>query len=305
MAGSAKGLGRGLDALLGGFDEAKIAPEIMLLSLKAIRANPDQPRREFTQEALSELAGSIKEKGVLQPILVRPVSGDHKHDYELVAGERRWRACGLAGLNEIPALVREVDDEESLALALIENLQREDLNPVEQANGLKQLQTRFGLKQEDLAERVGMSRSAVTNLLRLLQLSDAILEDVAMGLVSAGHARCLLSVSDEEARNVLWERIKEYGLSVRDAENFSGSFKRTGEIPELDHAPAPKKNPERKKGKKEVDARFDALANTLTDNFGLKVKFSGSAQKGRITVNFDSEQDLRDILARWGVMLKD
>ena len=304
MAGSARGLGRGLDALLGGFSEDRIAPEVMLLPLDSIRANPDQPRREFSEEALADLARSIKDQGVLQPVLVRPVHGSDGFDFEIVAGERRWRASRLAGLTEIPALVREVDDEQSLALALIENLQREDLNPIEQANGLRQLVERFGLKQDDLAERVGKSRSAVANTLRLLQLPAAVQADIGSGAVSAGHARALLSISEDQARLELLARIKLEGLSVREAEDIAGHWKRRGEFPvALEPAPvlaAQEAAPARKREKQALAEELRTARAELAQALGVKVMVAGTADKGKITLHFETAEQLRDLLARLG-----
>jgi len=304
MAGSARGLGRGLDALLGGFSEDRIAPEVMLLPLDSIRANPDQPRREFSEEALEDLTRSIKDQGVLQPVLVRPLRDVDGFDFEIVAGERRWRASRLAGLTEIPALVREVDDEQSLALALIENLQREDLNPIEQANGLRQLVERFGLKQDDLAGRVGKSRSAVANTLRLLQLPEDVQKEIGSGAVSAGHARALLSMNDDQARLELLARIKQDGLSVREAEDMAGHWKRRGEFPEtLEPAAGPvdqAASPARKREKQPLAEELRAAQADLAQAFGVKVMVAGTAEKGKITFHFDAAEQLRDLLVRLG-----
>ncbi len=308
MAGSAKGLGRGLDALLGGFSEDKIAPEVLLLPLDAIRPNADQPRREFSEEALADLAQSIKDQGVLQPVLVRPVKAPGGVDYEIVAGERRWRASRLAGLTEIPALIKDVDDEQSLALALIENLQREDLNPIEQANGMKQLMDRFGLKQEVLAEKVGKSRSAVANTLRLLQLPLAMQEDIGSGLVSAGHARALLSVGDDAARQTLLARIKDQGLSVREAEDMAGHWKRTGELPERALSPVEPAAGQGgssdagspKRPKKPLAEELRAAKTRLMEKYGVKVSVAGAADKGKIVFHFDTPEELAGLLQTLG-----
>ena len=190
MTSGNRGLGRGLDALLGGVreDEKKTSDsaEVRMISVENITPNPHQPRREFSEEALIELAASIKARGVLQPILIRPLGAGK---YELVAGERRLRASKLSGLTEIPTLVREMSDQESLAIALIENLQREDLNAVEEAFGYQRLQQEFGLSQEELARQVGKSRSAVANCLRLLNLPDAVQKDIQQNTITAGHGQ--------------------------------------------------------------------------------------------------------------------
>jgi ParB family chromosome partitioning protein len=312
MAQSARGLGRGLEALLGGIGDARAAAEIMLIPLRAIRPNPDQPRREFSGEALEDLARSIKEQGVLQPVLVRPVS-DADSEYEIVAGERRWRACALAGLEEIPALVREVDDEQSLALALIENLQREDLNPMEEAAGYAQLVSRFGLSQEDLAARVGKSRSAVANTMRLLQLSEAVRADLGSGLLSAGHARALLSLADEALREALWRRITELGLSVRQAEDLAAYAKEHGAFPPPPEAaatdgrenaapaePAGRKGPAAKRGETHLDPEFAAIQDGLEALFGTRVRLAGTPGRGRVTIHFGTREAFAAMLERFG-----
>lgn len=290
--------------MLGGFSEDRIAPEVMLLPLDSIRANPDQPRREFSEEALADLSRSIKDQGVLQPVLVRPLRGSDGFDFEIVAGERRWRASRLAGLTEIPALVREVDDEQSLALALIENLQREDLNPIEQANGLRQLVDRFGLKQDDLAERVGKSRSAVANTLRLLQLPEEVQKEIGSGVVSAGHARALLSINDDQARLELLSRIRRDGLSVREAEDMAGYWKRRGEFPETlapaADASARETVPARKREKQPLAEELRTAQAELAQAFGVKVMVAGTADKGKITFHFDAAEQLRELLVRLG-----
>ena len=197
MAQAQKGLGRGLEALLGGFGaERETDNAVLVLPLEAIRANPDQPRRTFSDDALAELADSIREQGLLQPVLVRPVSGHGPASYEIVAGERRWRAARLAGLVEIPVLVRQVDDETGFALALVENLQREDLNPMEEAAGYQLLVSRYGLSQDAVSKKVGKSRSAVANALRLNGLSEPIRADLAGGRLTAGHARAWLALPE-------------------------------------------------------------------------------------------------------------
>lgn len=312
MAQSARGLGRGLEALLGGIGDAKATAEIMRIPLRAIRPNPDQPRREFSAEAMADLARSIKEQGVLQPVMVRPVT-DAEFEYEIVAGERRWRACALAGLDEIPALVREVDDEQSLALALIENLQREDLNPMEEAAGYAQLVSRFGLSQEVLAAKVGKSRSAVANTLRLLQLPEPIRADLGGGAISAGHARALLSLGEGALREMLWRRITDLGLSVRQAEDLAAYAKEFGAFPATPAAvatdgdmerPGGQSGPERPVGKRAVqslDPELTSIQAGLESLFGVKVRVAGTPGRGRITFHFGTRESLGEVLARLGL----
>ena len=209
-----KGLGRGLDALLGSGDVSPRGDSLGSLPVGRIRPGKYQPRTRMDQKALAELAGSIKAQGLMQPVIVRPVDRDR---YELIAGERRWRAAQLAGLEEIPAIIREVPDEAALAMSLIENIQREDLNPMEEAAGLQRLADEFRLTHEQIADAVGRSRSATTNLLRLLKLAKPVQEMVMEGVLEMGHARALLAL--DGARQVeLANRIASRGLSVREAE---------------------------------------------------------------------------------------
>lgn len=301
MTKTPTGLGRGLSALLGGMGDMTGGPEVVVLPLSAVRANPKQPRRHFSDAALADLAGSIKEQGILQPVLVRPVRGEGPADYEIVAGERRWRAARLAGLTEIPALVKDVGDLESLALALIENLQREDLNPVEQAAGMRDLIDRFGLSQDDLAKRLGMSRPAVANTLRLLQLPDAMRDGLTAGLMTAGHARAILSLDDEAARETLWARIRDEKLSVRQTEDMAAIYKQTGRFPEaaasLPEAPRTRATA----SKKAVDARLAELQGELASRFALRVHVAGTSGRGRITFHFESEGQLSGLVERLGL----
>lgn len=312
MAQSARGLGRGLEALLGGLGDAKAVGEVMMIPLGRIRPNPDQPRREFSEEGMADLTRSIREQGVLQPVVVRPIR-DETYDYEIIAGERRWRACGLAELDEIPALVREADDEQSLALALIENLQREDLNPMEEAAGYALLVERFGLSQEDLAARVGKSRSAVANTLRLMQLPESVRGDLGAGRITAGHARALLSLADEALRDILWRRMRDHGLSVRQAEDLAAHAKAHGAFPELADTPPPDsaaadavvakvvRGPQARREPSPMDKELHALQVALEELYGVKVRVSGTPGRGRITLHYGTEEARRDIVGRMGL----
>jgi ParB family chromosome partitioning protein len=208
---SRRGLGRGLEVLLGGAGETELAK----LPLGQIQANPRQPRRKVDAEALSGLAESVRAQGIIQPVVVRPIEGGR---YELIAGERRWRAAKAAGLATVPALVRETDDRESLLLALVENVAREDLSAVEEARAYALLQDEFALSLGDVAERVGRSKPSVSNRLRLLELPDDLLDLVERGQLSEGHARAVLAVPGNEERRALARRIVREGLSVRAAE---------------------------------------------------------------------------------------
>ncbi|MGE4553397.1 MAG: ParB/RepB/Spo0J family partition protein [Desulfovibrionaceae bacterium] len=304
-----RGLGRGLDALLGGShpDDATERAEVRSIPLGRIEPNPHQPRREFNAEALEDLANSIRTQGVLQPILVRPLSGGR---FELVAGERRTRAARLAGLDEIPALVRELDDRQSLAIALIENLQREDLSPIEEAEGYRRLMEEFGLSQEDLAKSVGKSRPAVANTLRLLGLSPEIQRDLAEGRITSGHARSLAALDDAAARDALNARIQAKGLTVRQAEAEAAHFKRHGVLPEdtavvvatpaappepaADPAlPEPPAAPVQRAARARVlDQRLAELQDELGAALGLGVSITGHPSRGRLTLSYRSAEEL-------------
>lgn len=218
--GSKKGgLGRGLDALFADNSvEENSSASAVKLSLNEIEPNKDQPRKTFDEKALSELADSIAQHGVIQPLLVRPMPDG---SYQLVAGERRWRAARRAGLSEVPVVIREMSDSEMMELALIENLQREDLNPIEEAEGLQQLIHTYGLTQETAAARVGRSRPAIANALRLLSLPTPILELTRDGKISAGHARALLSLNDEEKMVEIADQILKKEISVREVERLA------------------------------------------------------------------------------------
>jgi ParB family chromosome partitioning protein len=301
MAQAQKGLGRGLEALLGGYQEERQGQEVLTLALDAIRANPEQPRRTFTEAALADLAASIKEQGILQPVLVRPVPNGGDATHEIVAGERRWRAARLAGLTEIPVLVREVDDEQSLALAMIENLQREDLNPMEEAAGLQMLLTRFGMSQDALARRVGKSRSAVANALRLLQLSEPMRADLEAGTITPGHARALLSLADEALREALWRRMVDMGLSVREAEDAAAYAKAHGSLPQTETPAKPAASSGRRTVKPAMDEHLRDIEGRLVERVGVMVKTSGTADHGKITFVFSSKRELQGLLEHFGL----
>ena len=300
MAQAQKGLGRGLEALLGGYQDEKGGGDVLTLALDAIRSNPEQPRRAFAEDALAELADSIRAQGVLQPVLVRPVSGQGTVSHEIVAGERRWRAARLAGLAEIPALVRDVDDETGFALALVENLQREDLNPMEEAAGYQLLVDRFGVSQDALAKKVGKSRSAVANALRLNALAEPMRLDLAEGRLTAGHARALLALPEGALRDGLWRRVVEDGLSVREAEAAAGHAKIHGCLPEAVGA-LPAQTPRKRGAKTAVDARLVGLEPLLTERAGVLVKTVGTADHGKLTFHFSSRRELEGLLERFNL----
>lgn len=296
MAGS-KGLGRGLDVLLGGMAVGSDHPEVVLLKLDDVRPNPRQPRLEFDQQALEDLANSIREQGVLQPIMVRPAGVGQ--GYELVAGERRLRASKLAGREDIPAIIRDVTDEQSLALALIENLQRENLNALEEAKGLDQLLKNYGLSQEALAQKVGKSRSAVANSLRLLQLPEEMQQSLFRDTISAGHARALLAVADADSREEIWRRIVDRGLSVREAEELASYWKEHGNLPDVD-ARLERTAASRRK-RTPLPEEMVSIASRLRDRFKSNVKLNGEPGKGKITFSYSSRQELQSLLSEWGL----
>lgn len=305
MVSGNRGLGRGLDALLGGVreDEKKTSAsaEVRLIGVGDIVPNPYQPRREFSQAALDDLCESIRTRGVLQPVLVRSLDNGR---FELVAGERRLRAAKQAGLADIPALVREMTDQESLAIALIENLQREDLNAIEEAQGYHQLQQEFGLSQEELARQVGKSRSAVANAMRLLNLPEAAQRDIQQGAMTAGHGRAIMSVGDAMAQAELHQRIVGNGLTVRQAEAQAVFWKGKGRLPgagEMETAAKPSRTApaEAEPLAPELES-VQAALNELPD---IKVRIAGSMEKGRLTISYNSEDGLRSFVEKVGVDL--
>jgi ParB family chromosome partitioning protein len=268
------GLGRGMDAL---FQENDTENSVMSLGINDIEPNRDQPRRVFDEKALEELAKSIKENGVLQPLLVRPMRDG---SYQLVAGERRWRASRMAGLHEVPVTVREMTDEEASVFALIENLQREDLNVVEEAEGIKSLIETYGFTQEAAADRVGKSRVAITNTLRLLKLPSSVLEMLENNKISAGHARALLGLDDEKEMLRIAELIAKEQLSVRQVEKM------------VKYASNGEKAKKVKRDKKR-DKYYDEVELALTQSLGRKVKvYLGKGGKGTIEFEFFGKEDL-------------
>ncbi len=282
-----KGLGRGLDALLGGGVSSAVldgAGEETLrnLPVDTIRRGPFQPRLDMDPVALEELTSSIRAQGVVQPIVVRP-SADRTH-YELIAGERRWRAAQAAGLGEIPAVIREADDETVLAMSLIENIQREDLNPIEEAKALRRLTEEFDLTHQAAADAVGRSRAAVTNLLRLLELNDEVAQLLAGGEIEMGHARALLGLADP-AQSQAARQVVARGLSVRETERLVRRLKSQDET----KAP-PRSRP---------DPDIRRLQDELSERLGAAVRIQpGSRGRGRLVIDYASLDQLDGILER-------
>ena len=280
-----RGLGMGLDAL---FDASSIEVEsgrLRMVPLSAIEPNKDQPRREFDEEKLQQLADSISRYGVLQPLLVRDMGNGR---YQLLAGERRWRAARLAGLTELPVQLKELEDQGVLEVALIENLQREDLNPMEQAGGYRRLMDEFSLTQEEVAARVGRSRSAVANTLRLLSLPQTIQDMVQEGALSEGHGRALVGL-DESVSLPLALQACEQGLSVRQLERLASAAAKAGREGE---SPAPEPA-------KDLYAR--QLGEALSGRLGRRVQLRPGAKKGRIEIEYYDNQDLCALLEQLGL----
>lgn len=273
------GLGRGLGALIPAAGPGTSG--LLTLRMDSVVPNPRQPREAFDEEPLAELAHSIRQVGVLQPILVRP-RGDGR--YETIAGERRLRAAELAGLTEVPAVVRQTDDRDLLTEALLENLHRVDLNPLEEAGAYRQLLDDFGLTHDALAEKLGRSRSAITNTLRLLSLPPAVQHLVADGTLSAGHARALLALSDAAQQQRMAERIIEEGLSVRAAEELvrgaDGTASDDGDRPAARPRPTP----------------YRDLQDRLVDALATRVRITGSAKRGRVVIDYAGKEDLERLL---------
>ena len=276
-----KGLGKGVGALFGDFSEPmEESSGYKMLPIYKIEPNPDQPRQDFDPEELQALAESISVHGLIQPLTVRQLESGY---YQIIAGERRWRASRLAGLNEIPAVIMEADDRKAMELALIENLQRSDLNPVEEALGYQKLIEEFGLKQEDAAKQVGKSRSAVANALRLLALSEKILEMLRSGKLTAGHARAILTVKSPRKQEEAAQKIAALDLSVRQAELLCRNMER--EIPaEPEH-------------KRHLEVNYIAeCEKNLSKHLGRGVKIVNGKRKGRFELEYYGQDDLQNLL---------
>lgn len=301
MAVKRNGLGKGLDSLIpnksdkltkpetkNNNSEVKVSPakkvkedpkaSEILLKINQVEPNRDQPRKEFDEDALLELADSIKQFGVLQPLLVQK----KKDYYEIIAGERRWRAAKLAGLKEVPVLIKSYTDQEIVEISLIENIQRENLNPIEEAMAFKRLLEEFHLKQDEVAERVSKSRTAVTNSMRLLKLSDKVKQMIIDDMISTGHARALLAIEDEEQQYLLATKIFDEKLSVRETEKLVKSLKN------------PKKEVE--KTTPEHQFIYNDIAEKMKSIMGTKVNINAKANgKGKIEIEYYSEEELERI----------
>lgn len=284
-----RGLGKGLEALFSNSEidtqeisvtkkEESEEKGISFININEIKPNQNQPRKSFNEEKLEELAASIIENGLIQPVILRKAD----KGYEIVAGERRWRACRKAGLKEIPCIIREFTDEQNMLIAIIENMQREDLNPIEEAEGLNQMIVNFGMTQEKVSKSVGKSRPYITNALRLLKLPSEIREMLLANQLSAGHARAIAGISDTEKQIQLAEYAIKEGLSVREIEKI------------IKEENAPKKKISRKKAEKSADVR--KVEDDLKQIMGTKVNLNQSGKKGKIEIEYYSRDELERLI---------
>lgn len=284
-----RGLGKGLEALFSNSEidtqeisvtkkEESEEKGISFININEIKPNQNQPRKSFNEEKLEELAASIIENGLIQPVILRKAD----KGYEIVAGERRWRACRKAGLKEIPCIIREFTDEQNMLIAIIENMQREDLNPVEEAEGLNQMIVNFGMTQEQVSKSVGKSRPYITNALRLLKLPSEIREMLLANQLSAGHARAIAGIGDTEKQIQLAEYAIKEGLSVREIEKI------------IKEENAPKKKISRKKAEKSADVR--KVEEDLKQIMGTKVNLNQSGKKGKIEIEYYSRDELERLI---------
>lgn len=284
-----KGLGKGLDALFSSSEintreikitntEENMEKGISYININDIKPNKDQPRKTFDEEKIGELADSIKEHGLIQPVILRK-SGK---GYEIVAGERRWRACRKAGLKEIPCIIKELTDEENMLIAIIENMQREDLNPIEEAEGISQMVTVFGMTQEQVSKSVGKSRPYITNVLRLLKLPEEIQAMVSEGQLTAGHARALAGLSSKKKQIELAQVIAKEGLSVRETEKL------------LKEENTPAKRPAKRKAEKNADIK--RVEEDLKTVLGTKVNLAQNGKKGKIEIEYYSREELERLI---------
>ncbi len=291
MTTKKRGLGRGLDVLIKSrIVEPERDAEITLLDVTTLSPNAHQPRQHFDEAALQELAASIKAQGLIQPVLVRP--RETAGQYEIVAGERRWRACTLAGLSQIECIVRPMDDYESMAIALIENLQREDLNPMEEARALGRIKEYFQITQEDLADKIGKSRPAVTNCLRLLKLPESVQAMLETNVLSAGHARALLGIEDPKVIEFLADMVRAKNLTVRATEELVKKFKNN----QLSTQGKPARS-------KSAPQDIHGLAQNLSQRYTGAITCSGTEHKGRIVLSYASTEEREQLTILFGRMV--
>jgi ParB family chromosome partitioning protein len=273
-----RGLGKGLGALIPDADLlARTSDQFFYCGIEEITPNPYQPRHNVRDKAFEELVESIRERGVLQPLLVRST----EEGYQLIAGERRWRAAQMAGLQRVPVVIKESAEPESFELALIENIQRQDLNPVEEGEAYRRLREEFNLSQEDIAKKIGKDRSTVANMIRLLKLPEKLRNDLVEGVLSMGHARALLALPDSAAQLRARDSIVKKGLSVRETEKLIQSLLKRQKKPKV---------------VVELDSHMRAMIDQLIRHFGTKVTISRRGKRGRIEIEFYSDEDLQRIL---------
>lgn len=298
MSSAQRGLGRGIDTLFRNSPSEAGAGvktgDVTQLHISDLIPCPSQPRKIFEDRPLHELAESIKNQGIIQPLLVRPIEAGK---YEIVAGERRFRAAKMAGILEVPVVVRQMSDQEAMAAALVENLQREDLNPIEEAEAMQALRESLNITQDELATRLGKSRSAVSNTMRLLQLPQPMRDALADGNFTPGHARAVLSIQEPDAQEQLFDMILQKKLSVRDAENAALHYKRHKSLPNNLNNASPQKNRGARTAKPEIIHDAQLLLRAAVHP---KVTVSGSGEMGRVTIPYDSADALAELLRRFG-----
>lgn len=273
-------LGKGLGALIPDEIHEKEIEEENTLPIESIKSNNNQPRKSFDEERIKELSQSIKEFGIIQPIIVKKIYNENK--YEIVAGERRWRAAKLAGLEEVPVIIKEISNREVLEISLIENIQREDLNPIEESKAYQELLKNFNLTQEDLSKKLGKSRVAITNSLRLLNLDDRVQEMLIHEIITEGHGRALLAIKDTDIQFQIAQKIVTNKLSVRETEKLVKSLNKKEEVKENTEV---NNNP-----------YYEDIKNRLEDFFQTKVKIENKNNKGKIEIEYYSEEDLQRII---------
>ena len=297
---SLKGLGRGLDALLSTESQTNQgSSSVCTLGVHCLVPNKNQPRKSMTMEGLEELAQSIRKQGIIQPLLVRKLP-DEDNKYQIIAGERRWRAAQKAGLKEVPVFIRELTDADVMVIALIENLQREDLNPAEEAMALSDLKTSLNLTQEELAERLGKSRSQIANSMRLLQLPERALKSLQEGSISASHARCLLGFSENpDELDAFLTYILDNKLTVRTCEDILSAWKKGEPLPWNNPSGEPQGNAVHTRRKKSPELR--KLEKDISSVLQFKAKLSGTTDAGKLTFTYKNGEELQKILDKLGM----
>lgn len=284
-------LGKGLDVLFQSTQEKKLSSDLQKLNLHQLVPNVKQPRKLFDDVSLEELSISIANQGILQPILARPIPDSTPQKYEIIAGERRWRAAKMAGLTQVPVIIGTYNDMEAATIALIENLQREGLNPMEEAKALYALISTHNISQDDLATQLGKSRPAVTNTMRLLQLPEEVQKNIYSGAISAGHGRVLLSLPEDDSRMTMLAYCLENKLSVRELESAVQDYKETSTLPE-NTLPSESKLT----SKREKDAYISTLEEKFKEKVHKKARIKGKRQKGTLTIPYNSWDELSSLL---------